>query len=380
MCCRVIRDHGPSSRAEVVRGLGLERADGLQGGRVAPQRHGCSRRWKETVPVIGRPAMKLRLATASAQVLGIVIDVNRCSVVATGLDGELRESGHVESRRVDRLRRIDRRPGRACACLDGTSRREDARRRGDRPRADRPPSGPRHPLAERPRDRWPLAGRDLGEQLGLECVMIQDQHALCMAERHFGQAKGLDDFAILDVSSGVGMGVMSGGRLVRGHSGFAGEIGHITVAAQGPSSAAAATAAASKPSPATPRSPGGSPSRLGRPIDIDELIRLARAGELDLDERCKEVVALPGDRPGHRDQRLQPVHSVHPWPALRRRRRPVRSRSGADQQAGARPRRIADCRIIRARGSKKQGAIAGIIQHLDRFRRARAAHRRIIFL
>ena len=42
--------------------------------------------------------MKLRLATASAQVLGIVIDIGRCWVVATGLDGELRE---------ERMRRVE---------------------------------------------------------------------------------------------------------------------------------------------------------------------------------------------------------------------------------------------------------------------------------
>ena len=33
-------------------------------------------------------------------------------------------------------------------------------------------------------------GRDLGERLGLDFVMIQDQDALCLAERHFGQAPG----------------------------------------------------------------------------------------------------------------------------------------------------------------------------------------------
>ncbi len=119
--------------------------------------------------------------------------------------------------------------------------------------------------------------------------MIQDQHALCMAERHFGRAKGLDDFAILDVSSGVGMGVMSGGRLVRGHSGFAGEIGHITVAPKGRlcgcgnrgclETVASDTALAWRVS-----------RRLGRQIDIDELIRLVHSGELDPAEECKEVV------------------------------------------------------------------------------------------
>ena len=68
-----------------------------------------------TAPVIGRPAMKLRLATATAQVLGVVIDIGRCWVVATGLDGELHEE---RMRRVETLGSyndlIDA-AGRACA-------------------------------------------------------------------------------------------------------------------------------------------------------------------------------------------------------------------------------------------------------------------------
>ncbi len=85
------------------------------------------------------------------------------------------------------------------------------------------------------------------------------------------------------------MGVMSGGRLVRGHSGFAGEIGHITLIPGGRrcgcgnrgclETVASDTALAKQVS-----------RRLGRQIDIDELIRLTRAGKLDPQEECKEVI------------------------------------------------------------------------------------------
>ena len=45
--------------------------------------------------------------------------------------------------------------------------------------------------------------------------------------------EGLDDFAVLDVSTGIGLGVMIGGRLLKGHPGLAGEIGHVTAVAEG---------------------------------------------------------------------------------------------------------------------------------------------------
>src|SRR5271156_1180335 len=87
---RVIREQGPSSRAEIVRQSGLsaptvsKAAVSLQEARLLEEVEGNGQ-------AIGRPAMKLRLATTSAQVLGIVIDRSRCSIVASGLDGEICE-------------------------------------------------------------------------------------------------------------------------------------------------------------------------------------------------------------------------------------------------------------------------------------------------
>ena len=92
----VIRDQGPSSRADVVRRSGLsatvsKAVASLQKALLLEEVEGNG-------PVIGRPAMKLRLATDSAQVLGVVIDVNRCWVGATGLDGAISEE---RSRQVE---------------------------------------------------------------------------------------------------------------------------------------------------------------------------------------------------------------------------------------------------------------------------------------
>ena len=47
-----------------------------------------------------------------------------------------------------------------------------------------------------------------------------------LAERCFGAAK---DFTVLDATTGLGLGVMTGGRLLSGNSGMAGEIGHVTI-------------------------------------------------------------------------------------------------------------------------------------------------------
>ncbi|MGQ9371140.1 ROK family transcriptional regulator [Azospirillum sp. ST 5-10] len=60
-----------------------------------------------------------------------------------------------------------------------------------------------------------------------------DTKAAALAERLFGACRAVEDFLYLTGHSGVGGGLFLGGRLYRGASGFAGEIGHVTVVADG---------------------------------------------------------------------------------------------------------------------------------------------------
>ena len=73
----------------------------------------------------------------------------------------------------------------------------------------------------------------LQECTGLPVVVDNDVNALCLAEWRFGQAKGLHHVAMIAVGTGVGGGLILNGSLVRGVSGYAGEIGHITVELDG---------------------------------------------------------------------------------------------------------------------------------------------------
>ncbi len=67
----------------------------------------------------------------------------------------------------------------------------------------------------------------------MKTIVLQECHALCLAEQVYGAAKGVSDFAMLDISEGLGLGVMHGDKLLQGHSGFAGELGHVTVELDG---------------------------------------------------------------------------------------------------------------------------------------------------
>jgi glucokinase-like ROK family protein len=67
------------------------------------------------------------------------------------------------------------------------------------------------------------------DRFQLPVQVNNDAHAAVLAELHFGLGRGLSDFVALTIGTGVGGGIVSGGRLVRGQLGFAGTIGHQTI-------------------------------------------------------------------------------------------------------------------------------------------------------
>ncbi len=76
-----------------------------------------------------------------------------------------------------------------------------------------------------------LAGR-LGDALGTTVFLDRDTCMAAIAEGLVGAARGAKDFVYVTVSTGVGGGIVSGGRMLRGATNTAGEIGHWPVAFQ----------------------------------------------------------------------------------------------------------------------------------------------------
>jgi glucokinase len=69
---------------------------------------------------------------------------------------------------------------------------------------------------------------------GSVVVCANDADCAAVAEYHAGAAKGVDDFALVTLGTGIGGGLYANGRLVRGRHGFAGEIGHMVLDPHGP--------------------------------------------------------------------------------------------------------------------------------------------------
>jgi glucokinase-like ROK family protein len=71
------------------------------------------------------------------------------------------------------------------------------------------------------------------ERFQLPTVVINDAHAAVLSEQHFGLGRGLSDFVAITIGTGIGGGVVSAGRLLRGQHGFAGTIGHSVIRVDG---------------------------------------------------------------------------------------------------------------------------------------------------
>ena len=74
---------------------------------------------------------------------------------------------------------------------------------------------------------FPLA-KMVEEKTGLPCKLTNDANAAALGEMAYGAAKGMKDFIVITLGTGVGSGIVANGQLVVGHDGFAGELGHIT--------------------------------------------------------------------------------------------------------------------------------------------------------
>jgi glucokinase len=81
-------------------------------------------------------------------------------------------------------------------------------------------------------ENYPLAEK-LTERLGRRVALSNDGVAAAVGEWKFGAARGVDDFVYVTISTGIGGGVVSGGRILQGHKGMAGHVGHIAIFADG---------------------------------------------------------------------------------------------------------------------------------------------------
>ncbi len=358
----VLQAHGPMSRAEVARRSGVSPPTASK---AVASLLGAGLIEEVAPPEVarGRPASLLRLAVERAQVLGVVIDAGACTVVAAALDG----TPHPDATRTlatpatypEMLARIETacyeliaRPGVATLAV-GVSLPGLI--------DDHLGLGVLSPNLHPTDGQTPA--RDLGAKLGLDAVLVQESRGICLAERLYGQAGGLKDFAVIDVGVGIGLGVFSGGRPLTGQTGHAGEIGHITVVPDGGPACGCGNTGCLETVAADGAFAARASRKLGRFVGIPEALDLVAANANDfrseLDETARYlaigVAAV--------------VNLFNPATVFLHSRLLTRDPGFLPALIAATAKRslpptLAGCRILPATGTKPQGAIAAAIRHV----------------
>jgi predicted NBD/HSP70 family sugar kinase len=356
-----LQAHGPLSRAEIVRHTGIS-GPTVTRVVVALLRDNLVEEGDFRIATLGRPGKMLRLASKNAAVLGAVVGARHCELVLAGLDGEV----HADS-----LQQFST-PGRYADLVKAFVKH--ARKHVE---AKKPPVvglGISMPGLLNHRDQRTVyspnlhqtdgrqLGVDLHAELGRETVILQESHALCLAELTFGAAKGVDDFAMMDITDGLGVGIVDAGRILAGHSGLAGELGHITVEMNGKPCGCGNRGCLETVATDTALAAAVS-ARVGKTLSINDVVAGVQAGELKVEAEIERVLQYLAVGLAAVVNLFNPSKlflygrfldaDAELFPRLLEL---TRRRALAPS--------MADCEVVRARGSKRLGAIAGIIRRL----------------
>ena len=356
-----IQRHGPSSRASLTRMSGLT-APTVSKAVDSLLKSGLLEELDPVEQLLGRPGRLLRMAAESAAVLGVVIDAGTCCVVATGLDGAVTEERTVRFATPGSYPELLAAVEATChGLVDG----REALLRGVgmsvpglvNQRFEEIVFSPNLHLLDKHNP-----ARDLEARLGVPCRLVQESDALVLGEWMYGDARDLDDFAVLDCATGLGLGVMSGGGLLAGHSGMAGEVGHITVMPDGArcgcgNRGCLETLATDS---ALLRLLG---EKLGRPVDLAGASALLDERPGDFQHEVRSVTEYLAIAISAVINIFNPTTLfVHGMLLVNSPERFARVIERVRQRTLTAS--LAECTIVATRSSKRQGAVAGIMHHL----------------
>lgn len=68
----------------------------------------------------------------------------------------------------------------------------------------------------------------VSDKFGIPVAITNDANAAALGEMTYGAARGIKDFIMITLGTGVGSGIVINGQVVYGHDGLAGELGHMT--------------------------------------------------------------------------------------------------------------------------------------------------------
>jgi glucokinase len=135
---------------------------------------------------------------------------------------------------------------------------------------------------------------EIERRLGAKVILENDANAAALGEKWMGAGRDVADLVLITLGTGVGGGIISDGKIVRGHVGMAGEIGHMTVAPNGNPCGCGNTGCLEKHASATAISAMAHLIGMGADLTSEDVYKAACAG----DDRAKSIFRSMGDALG----------------------------------------------------------------------------------
>jgi predicted NBD/HSP70 family sugar kinase len=278
-----LRRTGPASRADITRAAGLSRAtvsglvaELLDSGVLVERRDGAT-------PRAGRPPLLLALDPHAGAALGVDFGHRHLRVAVADLNADV-----LAERRVD----LDVDHDAAAHALDTATALVDDLLTAAHVRRDAllgcgmglpgpidRPTGTVGSSVIMPGWAGRRGAAELADRLSLPVAVDNDANLGALAEMTYGAARGAHDLIYVKVASGIGAGLVIGGRLHHGSRGLAGELGHVHVDPAGPvcrcgKRGCLETVASGSALLALLR------ESHGEDLTLDDIVALVRAGEV----------------------------------------------------------------------------------------------------
>jgi len=138
------------------------------------------------------------------------------------------------------------------------------------------------------------AADELSRRLGLPVIIDNDADMGALGEKRYGAGRDYDDLVLLTLGTGIGGGIISGGRILHGFVGMAGELGHTTVSPTGNPCGCGNQGCLEKHASATAVVAMGRMMGLGDHLTSEAVYKLAAGG----DEKAKAVFTAMGQALG----------------------------------------------------------------------------------
>ncbi len=142
-------------------------------------------------------------------------------------------------------------------------------------------------------DHYPVRD-DIERRLGAKVILENDANAAALGEKWIGAGRSVDDLVLLTLGTGIGGGIIIGGRVLHGSVGMAAELGHLTVVPNGNPCGCGNTGCLEKHASATAISAMARLIGLGHELTAEDVYKLAVNG----DEKARMIFRSMGEALG----------------------------------------------------------------------------------